>query len=386
MNKKILFIELVILVLVIFITSFISNNIYNNYKEVIIKNNAYILDKLEKNEDITNIIKNIDYSYNDLDLIYKYGYKKYDIPYLKNKIYVNSYIISISLYLLIIILFNIYNYRRTKKILNLDNYLLNVLNGNYKKDIRDYKENELSKLKNDIYKVTVKLREQNINLENDKNSLEELLSNISHQIKTPLTSMYVINDILLDNKITSKKRKDFLVKNRNQLEKIEWLVTNLLKLSRLDSGVVKLEKTSISFIDFINKTLEPLMVNMEYKNIKLIKEGDLNSILNIDVNWMMEAILNIVKNAYEHTKDEIKIYIKDNALYDEIIISDNGEGIKKEDMPHIFERFYKSGNNKDSIGIGLNLSYKIITMHFGTIDVLNDSGTKFIIKLYKQIV
>ena len=124
----------------------------------------------------------------------------------------------------------------------------------------------------------------------------------------------------------------------------------------------------------------------EYKNIKLIKEGDLNSILNIDVNWMMEAILNIVKNAYEHTKDEIKISIKDNALYDEIIISDNGEGIKKEDMPHIFERFYKSGNNKDSIGIGLNLSYKIITMHFGTIDVLNESGTKFIIKLYKQIV
>ena len=177
-----------------------------------------------------------------------------------------------------------------------------------------------------------------------------------------------------------------LIKNRNQLEKIEWLVTNLLKLSRLDSGVVKLEKQDIKFNDFIDKTLEPLLINFELKNIKIIKKGDLNCNLYIDINWMSEAILNIIKNAYQYTKDEIKITIKDNPLYSEIKIKDNGEGIKDEDLPHIFERFYKSGNNKDSIGIGLNLSYKIITMHFGTIDVFNKNGTEFVIKLYKQIV
>lgn len=384
MNKKIFFIEFIILVFILFLTLIISNRIYDSYKNVIIKNNAYILNE-SKNNEVIEIIKDININNVSLNEIYKYGYKEYEIPYLKNKIYFYSYLISLSLYLLIITIFNIYNYKRTKKINELDDYLLKILNGNYSLDIRDYKENELSKLKNDIYKVTVKLKEKNINLENDKYNLEELLSNISHQLKTPLTSLYVINDILLED-IDSEKRKEFLIKNRSQLEKMEWLITNLLKLSRLDSGVVKLEKEDIKFNDFIDKTIEPLMVNLELKNIKLIKEGDLESILNIDINWMSEAILNIVKNAYQYTKDEIKIAIKDNALYDEIIISDNGKGIDEKDIPHIFERFYKAGNNKDSIGIGLNLSYKIITMHFGTIDVSVENGTKFIIKLYKQVV
>lgn len=384
MNKKIFFIEFIILVFILFLTLIISNRIYDSYKNVIIKNNAYILNE-SKNNEVIEIIKDININNVSLNEIYKYGYKEYEIPYLKNKIYFYSYLISLSLYLLIITIFNIYNYKRTKKINELDDYLLKILNGNYSLDIRDYKENELSKLKNDIYKVTVKLKEKNINLENDKYNLEELLSNISHQLKTPLTSLYVINDILLED-IDSEKRKEFLIKNRSQLEKMEWLITNLLKLSRLDSGVVKLEKEDIKFNDFIDKTIEPLMINLELKNIKLIKEGNLESILNIDINWMSEAILNIVKNAYQYTKDEIKIAIKDNALYDEIIISDNGKGIDEKDIPHIFERFYKAGNNKDSIGIGLNLSYKIITMHFGTIDVSVENGTKFIIKLYKQVV
>ena len=386
MNKKIIFIEVIILIFIIFFTSFISNKIYKNYKEVIIKNNAYILNESSSDKEIINIIKDIDIENVSLDEINKYGYEVYEIPYLKNKIYFYSYLIIISIYLIIITIFNVYKYKSNKKIIDLDNYLLGILNGNYSLDIRDYKENELSKLKNDIYKVTVKIREQNINLENDKNKLEELLSNISHQIKTPLTSMYVINDILLDDEIDKEKQKDFLIKNRNQLEKIEWLVTNLLKLSRLDSGVVKLEKQNIKFNDFIDKTIEPLLINFELKNIKIIKKGDLNSNLFIDINWMNEAILNIIKNAYQYTKDEIKITIKDNPLYDEITIKDNGPGIKEEDLPHIFERFYKSGNNKDSIGIGLNLSYKIITMHFGTIDVFNKNGTEFVIKLYKQVV
>ena len=385
MNKKIIFIEFIVLIFILFLTFLISNKIYDSYKNVILKNNAYILNE-SKDKQVIEIIKDININDISLDEIYKYGYKEYELPYLKKKIYIYSYLISISLYLLIITIFNIYNYKRTKKIIDLDEYLLKVLSGNYSLNIRDYKENEISKLKNDIYKVTVKLKEKNINLENDKNYLEELLSNISHQLKTPLTSLYVINDLLLDEKLDNEKQKEFLIKNRNQLEKMEWLITNLLKLSRLDSGVVKLEKENIKFNDFIDKTLEPLMINLELKNIKLIKDGDLDSILNIDINWMGEAILNIVKNAYQYTKDEIKISIKDNALYDEIIISDNGKGISDKDLPHIFERFYKSGKNKDSIGIGLNLSYKIITMHFGTIDVLVDNGTKFIIKLYKQVV
>lgn len=282
----------------------------------------------------------------------------------------------------------IYLYKQSNRIKNLSKYMNNILNNNYSLDIREYEEGDLSNLKNDIYKMTVKLKEQSDLSQKDKKYLEEILSDISHQLKTPLTSMYVINDVLIsDKKITPEKKQEFLIKNRRELERIEWLVTTLLKMSRLDSGSEQIKTTSISLKTLFKRVLEPLEIPIELKNQNLVLEYDPEIIVNIDLNWTTEAFINILKNAHEHTKENGTIIIRSNdtPIYTEIEIIDNGEGIDPKDLPHIFERFYKGKSNKESIGIGLNMAKKVINLEKGDIKATSTKeGTTFNIKFYKQ--
>ena len=300
-------------------------------------------------------------------------------------------ILLVTIFYLITIIITWYHlYKKNKKIKNLSTYMNNILNNNYSLDIRDYEEGDLSNLKNDIYKMTVKLKEQSDLSQKEKKYLEEVLSDISHQLKTPLTSMYVINDVLLsDKKIDDSKKQEFLIKNRKELERIEWLVTSLLKMSRLDSGSEKIIPKETKLDDLIRKTITPLEIPIELKNQHLILDYDKNIKLNIDLNWTTEALINILKNAHEHTKENgtIQIKVKDTVIYTEIEIIDTGEGISTTDLPHIFERFYKGKTNKESIGIGLNMAKKIINLEKGDIKVIsNSNGTTFNIKFYKQII
>lgn len=279
-------------------------------------------------------------------------------------------------------------YKQSKKIKDLSIYMNNILNNNYSLDIRDYEEGDLSNLKNDIYKMTVKLKEQSDLSLKDKKYLEEVLSDISHQLKTPLTSMYVINDVLLTSKtIEEKKKNEFLKKNRKELERIEWLVTTLLKMSRLDSGSETLKINEVELGALMKKVLEPLEIPIELKGQTLNLEYDSKIKLNIDIHWTAEALINILKNAHEHTEEKgtITIISKDTPIYTEIEFRDNGSGIRKEDLPHIFERFYKGKENKESIGIGLHMAKKIINLEKGEIKAFsNKEGTTFNIKFYKQ--
>lgn len=306
------------------------------------------------------------------------------------KIELNIILLVTIFYLITIIITWYHLYKKNKKIKNLSTYMNNILNNNYSLDIRDYEEGDLSNLKNDIYKMTVKLKEQSDLSQKEKKYLEEVLSDISHQLKTPLTSMYVINDVLLsDKKIDDSKKQEFLIKNRKELERIEWLVTSLLKMSRLDSGSEKIILKETKLDDLIKKTVTPLEIPIELKNQHLILDYDKNIKLNIDLNWTTEALINILKNAHEHTKENgtIQIKVKDTVIYTEIEIIDTGEGISTTDLPHIFERFYKGKTNKESIGIGLNMAKKIINLEKGDIKVIsNSNGTTFNIKFYKQII
>lgn len=306
------------------------------------------------------------------------------------KIELNIILLVTIFYLITIIITWYHLYKKNKKIKNLSTYMNNILNNNYSLDIRDYEEGNLSNLKNDIYKMTVKLKEQSDSSQKEKKYLEEVLSDISHQLKTPLTSMYVINDVLLsDKKIDDSKKQEFLIKNRKELERIEWLVTSLLKMSRLDSGSEKIIPKETKLDDLIRKTVTPLEIPIELKNQHLILDYDKNIKLNIDLNWTTEALINILKNAHEHTKENgtIQIKVKDTVIYTEIEIIDTGEGISTTDLPHIFERFYKGKTNKESIGIGLNMAKKIINLEKGDIKVIsNSNGTTFNIKFYKQII
>ena len=268
------------------------------------------------------------------------------------------------------------------KIKKVDDNITEILDGDYRVNIKNYDEGYISNLRNNIYKVTIKLREQNELLMKNQKYIEEVLEDISHQIKTPLTSMYTINDIVINEK-DEKIRREFLMQNRNQIERIEWLVTSLLKISRLDSGTVKLKYKKVKTKEIIKESLRSINVLIELKNIKLELDLD-DSTIYVDYHWTSEALLNIIKNACEHTHSKIIISSSDNPIYTEIKITDDGEGISKKDLKYIFKRFYKGEHNKDSIGIGLNMANKIITMEGGDIECVVDNGTTFIIKLYKH--
>ena len=385
--KKLILVEMIFLIIIIIFSIFIANIINNNYKQEIINNNSYIVGNLiEKHPEleddiIASIILKENYELGNSIL------EKYQLNNVDYINYNNNYLIlilAIAIYLGLLFINFIFIYNMYQKIKKIDQYMNNILNDDYSLNIKEYCEGDISNLKNDVYKMTVKLKEQSELLTKDKKYLEETLEDISHQIKTPLTSMYMINDILTNEK-NERIRKEFLIKNKNQIERIEWLVISLLKMSKLDSGTVKLKKEKIKVKDLINKAIEPIKVSLDLKSIDLDLNLSNDTVL-VDINWTKEALLNIIKNACEHTKDKITITSKNNPLYLEIRITDNGKGIAKKDLKHIFERFYKGSDNKDSIGIGLNMSKKIINLQQGMIEVetKENIGSTFIIKLYKN--
>ena len=383
MNKKYFVVNFIAILIIALFYFLISNVINNSYKQKIIDNESYLIGNLLNK--YPNLKEDIISSYLIKDN-YEIGnnlINEYNLITIKNNNIIILIYCLISTLLLFIINF-IYIKSIYKKIAKIDKYMNNILNDDYSINIKDYCEGDISNLKNDIYKMTIKLKEQSELLIKEKKYLEETLQDISHQIKTPLTSMYMINDILTNEKDENIK-KEFLIKNKNQIERIEWLVTSLLKLSRLESGTVKLKKEKINLKELIDKSIEPINVLLELRNIKLTKNIiDVN--LVVDINWTVEALLNVIKNACEHTVDKIEIVGSTNPLYTEIKIIDNGSGISKKDIKHIFERFYKGNHNKESIGIGLNMSKKIINLQNGLIEVESKEGvgSTFIIKLYKN--
>jgi signal transduction histidine kinase len=272
----------------------------------------------------------------------------------------------------------------------LSGYLRRIYGGDYSLDIRDNLEGELSILKNEIYKVTLILSMQAELLKTEKEQLGNALSDISHQLKTPLTSMMVMVDLLSYDDLKPDKRIEFTRNLELQLERMEWLLSSLLKLSKIDAGTVEFKKEPIKASELIQKAMKPLLIPMELKEQELIIEGDsLVSFLG-DFNWTVEALINIVKNCIEHTQSggTITINFLENPIYTEIHISDNGSGIDKEDLPFVFKRFYKGKNaSEESVGIGLAMAKSIVASQNGDINVTSQKnlGTRFSIKFYKQI-
>lgn len=304
--------------------------------------------------------------------------------------YINTDAVVIVLLsdLLLISLAVIYTGHRYRNIKTLSSYLKKIYGGDYSLDIRDNCEGELSILKNDIYKVTLILSKQAEQLKTEKEQLANAISDISHQLKTPLTSMMVMTDLLDNDRLSSDKRSEFTRNLGIQLERMEWLLTSLLKLSKIDAGTVVFKKENIKVTKILEQALKPLLVPMEIKEQSLIQEGDPSVSINGDMNWTTEAVINILKNCIEHTPKggTINIQFSENPIYTEIKISDNGDGIEKEDLPFIFKRFYKGKNaSEESVGIGLAMAKSIITSQEGDISVFSrkGEGTQFSIKFYK---
>lgn len=279
--------------------------------------------------------------------------------------------------------------RRYERISELAADINKILHGDSHVFLEKYSEGELGILQSEVYKMTVRLREQQQKLEDDKVYLADSLADISHQIRTPLTSVNLLLSLLSGEDITDERRQELFQELNGLLFRMEWLITTLLKISKLDAGTVSLKTENISLEGLIQKSIEPLLIPIELREqeLKVTAQGMFQG----DILWTCEAIANIVKNCMEHTPDggRIDITAVENVLYSEIIISDNGNGIAAEDLPHIFERFYKGKDSDDkSFGIGLFLARMIITSQNGTVKAENNmqGGAKFTVRFYKGTV
>ncbi|WP_442600183.1 sensor histidine kinase [Neobacillus sp. D3-1R] len=280
---------------------------------------------------------------------------------------------------------------RYQEISKLSHYLRKISHGDYTLDVREQDEGELSILKNEIYKVTLMLSEHSSFLQQDKVKLTNAISDISHQLKTPLTSMMIMADLLNDGKLPEEKRREFTQNIRIQLERMQWLVSSLLKLSKIDAGTAIFKKEQVFVHRLIEKAAESTLIPMDIKQQSLKINGAEDVTFVGDLNWTTEAIVNILKNAVEHTPEGgvISISYAKNPLFTEIIIEDTGIGIANKDIPYIFKRFYRGENaGEDSVGIGLAMAYSIITSQNGDIEVTSDReyGTRFHIKFYALVV
>lgn len=301
-----------------------------------------------------------------------------------------SAIITIGLMIIVDFILVYESRKRYSQIQSISDSIDRILYGQQEIYISDCKEGELSILSNEISKMTMRLKEQSDLLLKDKIKLTDAIADIFHQLRTPLTSMNINLALLEEEELPLDQRLEYTRKIYKQLERIQWLVESLLKISKIDAKTVEFKKEKIEVKDLINKSLESLLIPLDIRNIKVIKEIEDES-LEADLNWTVEALSNVLKNSYEHTPEGgmIKIMAQETPLFTEIVISDNGEGFSQEDIPHLFERFFNGKNaGKDSIGIGLSLSRMIITAQNGTISACNgvEGGAVFIVKFYKSIV
>ncbi len=298
---------------------------------------------------------------------------------------------------LFIICFYIYLRRRKNAIVQLQDYMDKISRGNYELEINDNSEDELSSLKNSLYKIMVYMKEQADSARIKKVMLAQSVSDISHQLKTPLTSTQILLDNLNDNPdMEYATRKKFIYEALNQVNGMSWMIVTMLKLSRIDAGVVEFNNETISINKIIEEAVGNLEVIAEIKNVNIEKyidnhnENKLNKsdiYINGDYNWNREALQNIIKNAIEHSNDKgtVKINITDNDVYTAVYITNRGDKLSDQRQKQIFERYYSEAKYEDnSMGIGLPLAKAVIEKQGGYISVeSDDEETVFIVKYIK---
>ena len=389
-----------ILILISSLTIFIVLTIqYKNYEKIVNLTVSNLIDEIMEKypetdeQEVIRIINSENQEQKD-EVLSKYGYTN-NISYIKEL--ENSMNTSIRINIAIIILLGviaiivalIYTNKRDKSLRSINKYLDKVNNGNYELKIEDNGEDEISRLRNELYKTTILLRESAENSEKEKTNLSNSLADISHQLKTPLTSIRIMLDNIEENpNMDEKTRNEFIEEISRQIDWISSLVISLLKLAKFDAGAIVMQDTQINVKKLIDNVINNLAIMIDIKNIKIEEKIDEDVILRADYNWQLEALTNIIKNCIEHSKEDskIKIEVENNSIFVKIKITDEGEGIAKEDLSHIFERFYKSKQvSENSIGIGLSLAKTIIEKENGYIKVDSElgKGTTFEIKYLK---
>lgn len=398
-KNKILIFGLCYIIIAIFVFLMLSQIQYEKYTNQMNIVIAEIVDKVVEKypdieeEEIIKILNGTEQSKKKY-ILEKYGYTQNTVAIEEISKERSSFIkidiaIIIAGGIAVTIVLLSYNKKREEKISDINSYIGKVNSGNYELKIEENGEDELTKLRNELYKTTVLLRETAENSEKEKTNLSNSLTDISHQLKTPLTSIRIMIDNIQNNPdIDEKTRNEFIEDISKQIDWISSLVISLLKLAKFDAGSIVMRDEEINVKKLIQNIISNLAILIDIKDIKIEENISEQITLFADYNWQIEALTNIIKNCVEHSFDggKIKIEAESNSVFTKIIITDEGEGIGKNDLNRIFERFYKSAkSSENSIGIGLALAKTIIEKERGYIKVESEvgKGTKFEIKYLK---
>lgn len=394
-NKKTIILIIIITLIYLFAFNMIylyQETIYKEKYNKFVNNIIYVVKKKYpnvSNKELSDILNGkSDYNYlNEYGVDVDNEFALMSMNNENRKIFViDNVIFGLFIIILSFILISRNNYENKK--LEEIIYLIEEINKkNYNLNIKGTDETMISKLKNEIYKTVVMLKNDAENSLKDKIIIKTYLEDISHQLKTPLTVISIALDNLIDNpNMDEKSRNEFISKIAKENANINNLVQNLLKLSRFDVNVINFVNKNISIKELLNKAVDKVSLVADLKNVD-IKLNILEKFnLNIDPNWQIEAISNIIKNAVEHSKENDIVYInaEDNKIYSKIEIINNGV-IDDKELNKIFDRFYTNKKGySESVGIGLSLAKNIIEKNNGKIDVNSkDSKTIFTIKYYK---
>ena len=394
-NKKTIILIIVIILIYVFSFNMVylyQENIYKEKYNMFLNNIIYVVKKNYpnvSNKELSDILNGkSDYNYLNeygIDVDDEFALismnKENKKIFIINNVILGSFILVLSM---ILIINKNYENKKLEEIIHL---IEEINKKNYNLNIKGTYETMISKLKNEMYKTVVMLKNDADNSLKDKLIIKTYLEDISHQLKTPLTVINISLDNLIDNpNMDEKNRNEFISKISKEVTNINNLIQNLLKLSKFDVNVINFINKSVSIKEFINKSIDKISLIADLKNIN-IKVNILNDFnLNIDLNWQIEALSNIVKNAIEHSNENDIVYINcnDNKIYSKIEIINNGI-INDKDLNKIFDRFYTNKKGySESVGIGLSLAKNIIEKNNGKIDVYSKDGkTIFTIKYYK---
>lgn len=293
--------------------------------------------------------------------------------------------ISLAVIVLQLVLYR----KREKDTAELISYLMRVQDRLELPEMSGFREGQFGILQSEIYKLVALLKEQYSNEKKQKKYMADMLSDISHQIKTPMTAITIMNDLLKTPELSERQRLAYVEKIDSQTERIRWLVKNLLTMSRLEADMLELKSEEMGIEELLVDVLNPLYVLADAKQVELSVDIPEGIRLFCDRKWTAEALSNIVKNCIEHTDSggEVSVTVLQTNFSTDITVRDTGEGIAKEHLPYIFDRFYRApGASSDSVGIGLSMSKQLIMRQNGMIEVKSELGvgTEFLVRLYRK--
>ena len=398
-NISIIALFLIIILLSIFINTLNLNII----KADVIQNNQAIVGNIvskypELEKDIVSVItqaKNKENTDLGAKVLQKYNYDSStnlsQEPIVQNNIYkmLKINILFITFVFLCLITISFYFFIKIyRDIKDMTDYVYHSSEGREYQMKNKNQEGQMGLLKTELMKMTTVLKEKVALLHSEKIFLNDTISDISHQLKTPMTSLMLLTDLMY-NDLDKEKKIEFLDRTNAQLSRMDWLIKSMLKLSKLEAKVIDFKTDKVNINELIKRSISPLLVPIELRNISLNINRDKEASYIGDIEWSSEALGNIIKNCVEHTKEggTLDITYEENPIYSEIIIKDNGEGIDKDDIQNIFKRFYKGKNSKsDSVGIGLAMAKSIIESQNGDIYVKSkkNRGSEFHITFHKR--